>query len=204
MTSEIYELIFRGLKAKYPGQAIGPRFQAVCAALDEWDESKHPRKDNGQFGTGSGQGGKKQQKQAKQMHSINEIVKKIDFTNDNILPAISKEDAEMLGVQERPYLLKKSVGARNKIRHPDIDDEKAKEILVKALYQRDKILQGTHDNKPDYYHFAAFVDNHNYLALVDFTPSKEYNEIVHYHIMRQKEFMRLVRHTIEKNKKIYK
>lgn len=204
MTSEIYELIFRGLQAKYPGQAIGPRFQAVCAALDEWDESKHPRKDNGQFGTGSGQGGKKQQKQAKQMHSINEIVKKIDFTNDNILPAISKEDAEMLGVQERPYLLKKSVGARNKIRHPDIDDEKAKEILVRALYQRDKILQGTHDNKPDYYHFAAFVDNHNYLALVDFTPSKEYNEIVHYHIMRQKEFMRLVRHTIEKNKKIYK
>lgn len=27
MTAEIYELIFRGLKAKYPGQAIGPHFQ---------------------------------------------------------------------------------------------------------------------------------------------------------------------------------
>lgn len=54
MTAEIYELIFRGLKAKYPGQAIGPRFRAVCAALDDWDENKHPRKDNGQFGAGSG------------------------------------------------------------------------------------------------------------------------------------------------------
>ena len=43
MTSEIYELIFRGLKAKYPRQAIGPRFQAVCAALDEWDESANTR-----------------------------------------------------------------------------------------------------------------------------------------------------------------
>ncbi len=34
MTQDIYELIFRGLQAKYPGQPIGPRFQAVCAALD--------------------------------------------------------------------------------------------------------------------------------------------------------------------------
>lgn len=34
MTAEIYELIFRGLKAKYPGQAIGPHFRAACAALD--------------------------------------------------------------------------------------------------------------------------------------------------------------------------
>lgn len=53
MTSEIYELIFRGLKSKYPGQAVGPRFQAVCAALDEWDESKHPRDEDGKFGKGN-------------------------------------------------------------------------------------------------------------------------------------------------------
>lgn len=54
MTAEIYELIFRGLKAKYPGQAIGPHFQSVCAALDEWDESKHPRNEDGKFGNGGG------------------------------------------------------------------------------------------------------------------------------------------------------
>ncbi len=60
MTSEIYELIFRGLKAKYPGQAIGPRFHAVCAALDGGEGS-------GKFGhegrpghvVGSGEGGGK-------------------------------------------------------------------------------------------------------------------------------------------------
>ena len=28
MTQDIYELIFRGLQAKYPGQPIGPHFQA--------------------------------------------------------------------------------------------------------------------------------------------------------------------------------
>lgn len=112
----------------------------------------------------------------------------------------------MLGVKERPYLLKKSVGERNKLRHQNISEDKSKEILVKALYQRSKILQGTHEEKSDYYHFAAFVDNHSYLVLVDFMTTKEYNEIVHYHIMRQKEFMRLVRHTVKKsiymNKKV--
>ena len=54
MTQELYEVIFRGLQAKYPGQPIGPRWRSICATLDEWDESKHPRKDNGQFGTGGG------------------------------------------------------------------------------------------------------------------------------------------------------
>lgn len=39
MMQDIYELIFRGLKAKYPGQPIGPHFQAVCAALDGGDGS---------------------------------------------------------------------------------------------------------------------------------------------------------------------
>lgn len=54
MTQELYEVIFRGLQAKYPGQPIGPRWRSLCATLDEWDESKHPRKENGQFGSGSG------------------------------------------------------------------------------------------------------------------------------------------------------
>lgn len=108
----------------------------------------------------------------------------------------------MLGVKERPYLLKKSVGERNKLRHQNISEDKSKEILVKALYQRSEILQGTHEEKPDYYHLTAFVDNHSYLVLVDFTTTKEYNEIVHYHIMRQKEFMRLIRHTVEKEKHV--
>ena len=204
--------IIKGLKRKYPNER-GKYFGALVAlynlcfeepfAFDggarsgNFNHAGRPGQVGGSAKTE--QGGIKQ----KQMEYINEIIKKIDFTKDNILPGISKEEAEMLGVKERPYLLKKSIGERNKRRHPDIDDNKAKEILVKALYQRDKILQGVHEDKPDYYHFAAFVDGYNYLALVDFTPTKEYNEIVHYHIMRQKEFMRLVRHTVEKGKNIY-
>ena len=204
MTQELYEVIFRGLQAKYPGQPIGPRWRSLCATLDGGEGSGNFGHEgrHGKVG-GSGEGREKHHQQEKQMNSTNEIIQKIDFTKDNILPAISKEDAKMLGVKERPYLLKKSIGERNKVRHPDIDDEKAKEVLVKALYQRDKILQGTHENKPDYYHFAAFVDNHNYLALVDFTPRKEYNEIVHYYIMRKRDFVKMVQKIAEQGRKIW-
>lgn len=67
MTSEIYELIFRGLKSKYPGQAIGPRFRAVCAALDGGEGSGNFGHEGrpGKVG-GSGQsGGKKAAKTSK-------------------------------------------------------------------------------------------------------------------------------------------
>lgn len=34
MTQELYEVIFRGLQAKYPGQPIGPRWRSICDTLD--------------------------------------------------------------------------------------------------------------------------------------------------------------------------
>ena len=50
-----------------PDNENGP--QAPNLGTDEWDESKHPRKDNGQFGSGSGEKGstsKKEQKTLKE------------------------------------------------------------------------------------------------------------------------------------------
>ena len=58
-------------------------------------------------------------------------------------------------------------------------------------------------HKENYYHFAKFVDGYNYLVLVDFTPNKENNEIVHYHIMRKNNFMKLLNKSEEKGKEIY-
>lgn len=58
MKQELYEVIFRGLQAKYPGQPIGPRWRSLCATLDGGEGS-------GNFGYegrpgkvgGSGEGG---------------------------------------------------------------------------------------------------------------------------------------------------
>ena len=72
ITQELYELIFRGLQAKYPGQPIGLRFQAVCAALDGG-------KGSGNFGhegrpgkvSGSGEGGGKKAVSKKDEQNLN-------------------------------------------------------------------------------------------------------------------------------------
>lgn len=80
MTSEIYELIFRGLQAKYPGQAIGPRFRAVCAALDGGEGSGNFGHEGrpGKVG-GSGEGGaeKRVSKPAEYRQKVSEMFKEI-------------------------------------------------------------------------------------------------------------------------------
>lgn len=207
-----------GLTRRYPGspQKAARAAAAVYKAFKEYGFALDGGAGSGNFehagrpgkvgGSAEGKTGGKINKEMENdtdIENISDIISKIDFSKNNILPAISKEDAEMLGVEQKPYLLKQSVGDRNKIRHPDIDEAKAKEILVKALYQRDKILQGTHENKPNYYHFAAFVDKHNYLVLVDFTPEKQYNEIVHYYIMRKRDFIKMAQKIAEQGKKIW-
>ncbi|MBP3514299.1 MAG: hypothetical protein J6J74_08205, partial [Elusimicrobiaceae bacterium] len=60
MTAEIYELIFRGLQSKYPGQAIGPHWRRVRVALDGGDGSGNFGHEGrpGKVG-GSGEGGGK-------------------------------------------------------------------------------------------------------------------------------------------------
>ncbi|MGN0016206.1 MAG: hypothetical protein ACI37O_02570 [Candidatus Avelusimicrobium sp.] len=67
MTAEIYELIFRGLQSKYPGQAIGPHWRRVRVALDGGDGSGNFGHEGrpGKVG-GSGEGGGKAKKPIKE------------------------------------------------------------------------------------------------------------------------------------------
>lgn len=81
MTQELYEVIFRGLQAKYPGQPIGPRWRSLCATLDGGEGSGNFGHEGrpGKVG-GSGEGvGKK---------------------------AVSKKDAQTLNAQEAEELYK--------------------------------------------------------------------------------------------------
>lgn len=137
------------------------------------------------------------------LKDIKEISSKIDFTKNNILPPINIRDTDFKDLPVKPVLLKAEVAGRNKKQHPDISEEKAKEILAKALYKRDKIIPSTNENKPDYYNFTAFVDNYNYLVLLDFAPTKEYNEVVHYFIMSQKSLGSLIKKALKQGKNIW-
>ena len=146
MTSEIYELIFRGLKAKYPGQAIGPRFQAVCAALDGGEGS-------GNFGHegrpghvgGSGEGGGTNNKETK-----TDTEKKLN----NKIPAFTNKEAKNLLnskwtniISESLSALPKSSNGRPYVKNGDVVADVSKdfvgetksELLAKSKTKEEKI-----------------------------------------------------------------
>lgn len=193
MTSEIYELIFRGLKAKYPGQAIGPRFQAVCAALDGGEGSGNFGHEGrpGQVG-GSGEGGADKYKQAfeRVLKSVSTQVRqkmkavKIDFQKDNILPEMNREDADYLGIKPLPFRLSKSVIERQKNKHP-LTDAKARILLACALYNPDFIGGERKDGR---FNFISYLtEERNPLVLVDVKNSPDgYYDIVHYYFLDAK------------------
>ena len=126
----------------------------------EWDENKHPRKDNGQFGTGS-------------VPKID-----IDFSKDNELPKINKKDADELGVKQLPVRLKKTIIDRQNEKHPESREE-ANKIIASAVYSPDAKIPG---KKPGYMHFIKSLDNdENSLVLLDLEESPDgYYDIVHY------------------------
>ncbi len=194
MTSEIYELIFRGLKSKYPGQAIGPRFRAVCAALDGGEGSGNFGHEGrpGKVG-GSGQGGADKYKQAfeRVLKSVSPQIRqkmeavKIDFQKDNILPKMNGEDADYLGIKPLPFRLKKTIIARQEALHP-MDEEKTNKILACALYNCE-FIGGKRGN--GYINFiSSLSEDRNPLVLVDVRESEEgYYDIVHYYFLTNRK-----------------
>lgn len=140
----------------------------------DWDENKHPRKNNGQFGTGS----------------VPKI--EIDFSKDNELPKINKKDADELGVKQLPVRLKKTIIDRQNAKHPESQKD-ANEIIASAVYSPDAKIAG---KKPGYMHFIKSLDtDENSLVLIDLEESPDgYYDIVHYFKVDDRN-----RNRIEKN-----
>lgn len=119
---------------------------------------------------------------------------KIDFSKDNYLPELNKEDLDYLGIKNKPVLLKKKIIELNKRAHPDIDEKDYAYLTGKALYDPEIILSDR--NKNDYHHFISEIDNGNSVCLIELSDRKENYEIVHIQKMRK----RGVRRLREKNK----
>ena len=64
--------------------------------LDEWEESKHPRKENGQFGKGSGNGENQNniEKSSRSDKIKKELVKKFSFLKKNINTNLTKQQKQ--------------------------------------------------------------------------------------------------------------
>lgn len=141
----------------------------------EWDESKCKRDKDGKF--------------AKTVS--------IDFSKDNFLPELNKEQLEGLGVKSKPVLLKKSVIDRNKERHPDVKEDEYNKIIQSALYNPDLVAKGNRE-KP-YYNFISHVsDDKNSVVLLEIEDKKENFEIVHVHWVADTGRKRLERKGLKK------
>ena len=145
--------------------------------LDEWKESKHDRDENGRF-TGNGRSGKNNNEEIQEkIDSLNSI----DFSKDNKLPNLNQDTLEQYGFEDKPVLLKKNIVEKNKLNHPDITDDMAREIIGNSLYKPEAILKANKD-KPAYHNFITRLkDDKNSIVLLELSDEKENYEIVNYH-----------------------
>lgn len=146
MTQELYEVIFRGLQAKYPGQPIGPRWRSICATLDGGEGSGNFGHEGrpGKVG-GSGESGEANNKEKKA---------DIEKTSKNKIPAFTNKEAEELLnskwtniISEALAALPKSSNGRPFVKNgavvvdvsKDFIGETKSELLAKSKTKEEKI-----------------------------------------------------------------
>ena len=123
---------------------------------------------------------------------------KIEQDKDNILPELSKDALQEMGVKEnKKVLLKSSIIKRNLERHPDISIEMMDNIIQNTLYDYDEILPGK-NKEEKYFSFIKImrVSSKNgkpvYGAvLLDVNINNDYFEIVHCHWVKEKNIKSL-------------
>ena len=165
--------------------------------LDEWEESKHPRKENGQFGKGSGNGEQENIKTSNKEKERKIKSIKINPEKDNYFPELNKEEQNKLGVSNQQVRLKKSIYERNQ-KHNDVNKGKDEELIGKALYSPEEVIPG---NKSGYFHLITRIkDNQNSLVLIDIDTNSNdgYIDIVHYYAVNDKNRKRTIKKA-EKN-----
>ena len=148
--------------------------------MDSWKESEHDRDENGRF---KGNGGSKSESNNDDIQVKIDSLKKIDFSKDNKLPNLNKDTLKQYGFEDKPVLLKKNIIEKNKVNHPDITDDMAREIIGNSLYKPEAILKANKD-KPAYHNFITRLkDDKNSIVLLELSDEKENYEIVNYHYL---------------------
>ncbi len=122
----------------------------------------------------------------------------IDFTRDNYLPRLNKEDLRELNKKDKPVLLKKSIIDRNKEVHPDVKEEDYNFLISIALYEAEYVFSG---HNPKYMNFIGKIKTDRYsVVLIDMVENNENYEIVHIHKMTGRT-LKLTRKRDDKNYK---
>ncbi len=176
-----------------------------------FDESKHPRDNDGKFTSSDGAGGtheateaEKQRLRERGIRDGGGETKKltpaekiasvhIDFTKDNILPELEETSLRKMGVQEsKPVIVKASTIARNGSVHQDVDPKDVDKLIGETLYAPEEVVAGKNPNKP-YFAFIKKIriseksGKTDYgTVLLDVTADNDNFEVVHWHWVREK------------------
>ncbi|MDR1439919.1 MAG: hypothetical protein LBJ10_07905 [Clostridiales bacterium] len=117
---------------------------------------------------------------------------RIDFSRDNVLPELNKEDLDELGKPSKPVLLKKSVIAKNDAHHPEVPHEAYAEIIGQSLYNPELVVPGS--EKSPYFNFISRIGNNkNTVVLLELEETKTNYEIVNLHWSRDRQRKQLER-----------
>lgn len=163
-----------------------------------FDESKHPRADDGKFTDGKSEKlkeaeavynsepsgtmleAKKKMTPAEKIASVH-----IDFTRDNILPELNEDTLVKIGeTRNKKVLLKASSIKRNLGKHMDVSEETLQDIVTEALYNPIDVFPANPNNS-NYYHLASFVEVQGKnglkmgLVLLDIDKNKDCFDIGH-------------------------
>ena len=87
------------------------------------------------------------------------------------------------GFTNKQISLKENIIIKNNNRHNEITEELAKDILSNSLYKPEYILKGNPE-KQNYHNFITRIgEDKNTIVLLDIDETKDYYEIVNYHII---------------------
>lgn len=117
---------------------------------------------------------------------------------DNVYPELSQEALKEMGITEnKKVLLKKEIIERNLSIHKDISISEMENIIEKALYDFDEILPGRNEEQK-YFSFVKFIRQSRKkgtpihgVVLLDVNINNDNFEIVHCHLVREKNYKTL-------------
>jgi hypothetical protein len=112
---------------------------------------------------------------------------KIDFSRDNTLPGLNKEDLAELGLKkDKPVLLKKNIIEKNKAAHPNVKESEYAYIIGLSLYNSELRLPG-HETKPRFNFIARVGENKSSVVLLEVAETAENYEIVNLHWLHERQ-----------------
>ena len=161
-------------------------------------EEEHERDKDGKFTKkGSGEDNKQENKKEtnnedsseekqKEEKEIKEKIDKVyssDLSKACILPELTTSIQKKYGFTNKQISLKENIIIKNNNRHNEITEELAKDILSNSLYKPEYILKGNPE-KQNYHNFITRIgEDKNTIVLLDIDETKDYYEIVNYHII---------------------